>query len=31
MGTGQPGLQNMLGKIDLVMGAFSKTFSSNAG
>jgi len=30
-GTGQPGLQNMLGKIDLVMGAFSKTFSSNGG
>jgi glycine C-acetyltransferase len=30
-GTGQIGLQNMLGKIDLVMGAFSKTFSSNGG
>lgn len=30
-GTGQPGLQDMLGKIDLVMGAFSKTFSSNGG
>lgn len=30
-GTGQPGLQKMLGKIDLVMGAFSKTFSSNGG
>jgi glycine C-acetyltransferase len=30
-GTGQPGLQNMLGKVDLVIGAFSKTFSSNGG
>lgn len=30
-GTGQIGLQNMLGKVDLVMGAFSKTFSSNGG
>lgn len=30
-GSGQPGLQKMLGKIDLVMGAFSKTFSSNGG
>lgn len=30
-GTGQIGIQNMLGQIDLVMGAFSKTFSSNGG
>jgi 7-keto-8-aminopelargonate synthetase-like enzyme len=30
-GTGQIGLQEMLGKVDLVMGAFSKTFSSNGG
>ncbi len=30
-GTGQLGLQNMLGKVDLVMGAFSKTFASNGG
>lgn len=30
-GTGQIGLQNMLGQVDLVMGAFSKTFSSNGG
>ncbi|HEV2863580.1 MAG TPA: aminotransferase class I/II-fold pyridoxal phosphate-dependent enzyme [Pyrinomonadaceae bacterium] len=30
-GTGQLGLQDMLGKVDLVMGAFSKTFSSNGG
>lgn len=30
-GTGQIGLQGMLGKVDLVMGAFSKTFSSNGG
>jgi glycine C-acetyltransferase len=30
-GTGQIGLQNMLGKVDLVMGSFSKTFSSNGG
>jgi len=30
-GTGQPGLQNMLGKVDLVMGSFSKTFASNGG
>lgn len=30
-GTGQLGLQGMLGKVDLVMGAFSKTFSSNGG
>lgn len=30
-GTGQIGLQNMLGQIDLVMGAFSKTFGTNGG
>jgi glycine C-acetyltransferase len=30
-GTGQLGLQGALGKVDLVMGAFSKTFSSNGG
>ncbi len=30
-GTGQIGLQKMLGKIDLVMGAFSKSFCSNGG
>ena len=30
-GTGQIGLQNMLGKVDLVMGAFSKSFASNGG
>ena len=30
-GTGEIGLQNMLGKIDLVMGSFSKTFASNGG
>lgn len=30
-GTGQLGIQRMLGKVDLVMGAFSKTFSSNGG
>ncbi|HEY0100021.1 MAG TPA: aminotransferase class I/II-fold pyridoxal phosphate-dependent enzyme [Pyrinomonadaceae bacterium] len=30
-GTGQIGLQGMLGKVDLVMGAFSKTFASNGG
>lgn len=30
-GTGQLGLQDMLGKVDLVMGSFSKTFSSNGG
>ncbi|HEY9284635.1 MAG TPA: aminotransferase class I/II-fold pyridoxal phosphate-dependent enzyme [Pyrinomonadaceae bacterium] len=30
-GTGQLGLQDVLGKVDLVMGAFSKTFSSNGG
>jgi glycine C-acetyltransferase len=30
-GTGQLGLQGMLGKVDLVMGSFSKTFASNGG
>lgn len=30
-GTGQIGAQGMLGKIDLVMGAFSKTFGTNGG
>jgi glycine C-acetyltransferase len=30
-GTGQIGLQGMLGQVDLVMGSFSKTFSSNGG
>lgn len=30
-GTGVLGMQNLLGKVDLVMGAFSKTFSSNGG
>jgi len=30
-GAGIIGAQNMLGKIDLVMGAFSKTFASNGG
>lgn len=30
-GTGQIGIQKMLGKVDLVMGSFSKTFSSNGG
>ena len=30
-GTGQIGVQNMLGKVDIVMGSFSKTFSSNGG
>ncbi|MCB0237377.1 MAG: pyridoxal phosphate-dependent aminotransferase family protein, partial [Anaerolineae bacterium] len=30
-GTGALGLQNMLGKVDLVMGSFSKTFASNGG
>lgn len=30
-GTGHIGLQNMLGKVDLVIGAFSKTFASNGG
>jgi 7-keto-8-aminopelargonate synthetase-like enzyme len=30
-GTGHIGLQKMLGKIDIVMGSFSKTFASNGG
>lgn len=30
-GTGQIGAQNMLRKVDLVMGAFSKSFASNGG
>ena len=30
-GTGQLGVQAMLGKVDLVMGSFSKTFASNGG
>ena len=30
-GTGQIGIQQMLGKVDLVMGSFSKTFSTNGG
>lgn len=30
-GTGHIGLQNMLGRVDLVMGSFSKTFGSNGG
>lgn len=30
-GTGTIGFQNMLGKVDLVMGSFSKTFASNGG
>jgi glycine C-acetyltransferase len=30
-GTGQIGLQDMLGQVDLVMGSFSKTFASNGG
>jgi glycine C-acetyltransferase len=30
-GTGQIGIQKMLGKVDLVMGSFSKTFASNGG
>ena len=30
-GTGRIGMQNMLGKVDLVMGAFSKSFASNGG
>ncbi len=30
-GTGQIGLQRMLGNVDLVMGSFSKTFASNGG
>jgi 7-keto-8-aminopelargonate synthetase-like enzyme len=30
-GRGFLGLQNMLGKVDIVMGSFSKTFGSNGG
>jgi glycine C-acetyltransferase len=30
-GTGVLGMQKLLGKVDLVMGAFSKTFCSNGG
>ena len=30
-GRGHIGIQDMLGKIDVVMGAFSKTFASNGG
>lgn len=30
-GTGSLGAQNLLGKVDLVVGAFSKTFASNGG
>jgi 7-keto-8-aminopelargonate synthetase-like enzyme len=30
-GRGHIGIQNMLGKIDIVMGSFSKTFASNGG
>lgn len=30
-GSGQVGIQHMLGNVDLVMGSFSKTFSSNGG
>ena len=30
-GRGHIGLQNILGKIDIVMGSFSKTFASNGG
>lgn len=30
-GRGHIGAQNMLGKVDLVMGSFSKTFASNGG
>jgi glycine C-acetyltransferase len=30
-GTGHVGIQGMLGKVDLVMGSFSKTFGSNGG
>lgn len=30
-GTGSVGAQGMLGKVDLLMGAFSKTFGSNGG
>lgn len=30
-GTGALGLQDMIGKVDLVMGSFSKSFASNGG
>lgn len=30
-GRGHLGLQNLIGKVDLVMGSFSKTFASNGG
>jgi 7-keto-8-aminopelargonate synthetase-like enzyme len=30
-GTGQTGIQQVLGEVDLLMGAFSKTFVSNGG
>jgi len=30
-GRGHIGMQNMLGKVDVVMGSFSKTFASNGG
>ncbi len=30
-GTGQLGIQNMLGRVDLVVGSFSKTFATNGG
>jgi 7-keto-8-aminopelargonate synthetase-like enzyme len=30
-GTGQLGLQDMLGKVDVVVGSFSKTFATNGG
>lgn len=30
-GTGHLGLQGMLGKVDVVMGSFSKTYASNGG
>ncbi|MFC8851292.1 MULTISPECIES: aminotransferase class I/II-fold pyridoxal phosphate-dependent enzyme [unclassified Micromonospora] len=30
-GTGVSGMQNLLGEVDIVMGAFSKTFCSNGG
>ena len=30
-GSGHIGMQNMLGKVDVVMGSFSKTFASNGG
>ena len=30
-GRGHIGIQNMIGKVDVIMGAFSKTFASNGG